>query len=550
VRRFWLLSAVFFASMLHAPAVARAQRGLSRDLAEAQSPQMREGGSQASQTQPPQQPPPPPPQQPPVFRAGTNLVQVDAIVADSNGQPMVDLTAADFDLLDDGKPVAIDRVRFLGAAEYSGDATLAPIRTHEDEEREASRDDVRVYAIVLDDYHVPRMSELRVVEPLLAFIRQLPPTDLVAVYYPLDSVTDVAFSRDREPVIQAIRKFYGRLGDYTPKHPVEEEHLKHPREIEMIRRQIVTSALEGLATHLGGIKQGRKSIIFVSEAFTESNFDVRDLYEAANRANVAIYPLDPRGLTADRSVDRGPTSGEIMSGVTPPREFMRTLALETGGRTIFSNDVTSALGQVIRDSRAYYLIAYESPHPDDGKFHKVTVRVKRPRASVFARTGYWAYKRAENTVTSTPSLAIPPEVQRAVDKLADSLRPDAGEPAEGPRHVVMPRAAESAPALLLAAPTIGLARGRLVGDPVTRREFRRTDTVVVRAETARDPAVTGRLLDRRGQPLTELPTTLAGGTSELRLALGNLGPGDYVIELSARAGDEAAHQFVAFRVVR
>jgi VWFA-related protein len=554
VRRIWLLSVVLLVSTLHAPAVARAQRGLWRGLAEAQSPQMREGGSQAPQ-------PPAPtqtnssaqqqPQQPPVFRAGTNLVQVDAIVADPNGQPVVDLTATDFELFDDGKPVAIDRVRFLGAADYSGDATLAPIRTHEDEEREASRDDVRVYAIVLDDYHVPRMGELRVIEPLLAFIRQLPPTDLVAVYYPLDSVTDVAFSRDREPVIRAIRAFYGRLGDYTPKHPVEEEHLKHPRDVETIRRQIVTTALEGLATHLGGIKQGRKSIIFVSEAFTEPIFEMRDLYEAANRANVAIYPLDPRGLTTDRSVDRGPTSGEIMSMVTPAREFMRTLASETGGRPIFGNDVTSALGQVIRDSRAYYLIAYESPHPDDGKFHKVTVRVKRPRATVFARTGYWAYKRAENTVVSTPSLAaISPEVQRAVDKLADSLRPDAGEPAEGPRRVVMPRPAEPTPAPLLAAPTIGLARGRLVGDPVTRREFRRTDTVVVRAETVGNPVVSGRLLDRRGQPLTELPTTLAGGTSEPRLALGNLGPGDYVIELSARSGDEAARQFVAFRLVR
>ena len=89
-----------------------------------------------------------------------------------------------------------------------------------------------------------------------------------------------------------------------------------------------------------------------------------------------------------------------------------------------------------------------------------------------------------------------------------------------------------------------------MGDPVPRHEFRRTDTVVVRAETAGDPVVSGRLLDRRGQPLTELPTTLVGATSELRLALGNLGPGDYVIELRARAGDEAARQFVAFRVVR
>jgi VWFA-related protein len=502
-------------------------------------------------SQAPQPPPAPPPPQPPIFRGGTNLVQVDAIVADPSGQPIVDLAAADFELLDDGKPMAIDRVRFLGAEEYSGDATLAPIRTHEDEEREASRDDVRLYAIVLDDYHVARMRELRVIEPLLAFVRQLPPTDLVAVYYPLDSVTDVAFSRDREPVTKAIRGFIGRLGDYQPKHPVEEEHLRHPMNIETIRRQIVMSSLQGLATHLGGIKQGRKSIIFVSEAFTEPIMEMRDLYEAANRANVAIYPLDPRGLSPDRSVDRAPTAGEVMSMVTPAREFMRTLASETGGRPIFGNDVAAALGQVIRDSRAYYLIAYESPHPDDGKFHKLTLRVRRPRATIFARTGYWAFKRGEQTVISTPSpIAVPRDVQVAVDKLADSLRPDADEPSDGRRHVLMPRPAETSFAPLLAAPTIGVARGRMVGEPVTRREFRRTDTLVVQAKTTLTPAVSGRLLDRRGQPLTDLPVILAGETSELRLPLGNLGPGDYVIELIARVGDEAAQQFVAFRVVR
>jgi VWFA-related protein len=482
----------------------------------------------------------PQPPQPPIFRGGTNLVQVDAIVADASGQPVVDLTAADFELLDDGKPVPIDRVRFLGAAEYSGDSTLTPIRTHEDEEREASRDDVRVYAIVLDDYHVPRMGELRVIDPLVAFVRQLPPTDLVAVYYPLDSVTDVAFSRDREPVIKAIRAFIGRQGDYQPKHPVEEEHLRYPRNIETIRRQIVTSSLEGLATHLGGIKQGRKTIVFVSEAFTEPMSEMRDLYEAANRANVAIYPLDPRG----------PTPGEIMAMVTPPREFLRTLASETGGRPIFSNDVTSALGQVIRDSRAYYLIAYESPHPDDGKFHKVTVRVKRPRATVFARPGYWAFKRGENTITPASSLAaVPPAVQAAVDRLADSLRPNADEPAEGTRRSVIPRAPDPAPSTLLAAPTIGVARGRFVGEPVSRREFRRADTLVVRAESQRTPTVSGRLLDRRGQALTDLPVVPAGEASEVRLALGSLGPGDYVIELTARTGAEAAQQLVAFRVV-
>jgi VWFA-related protein len=443
---------------------------------------------------------------------------------------------------------------------------------------------------VLDDYHVERMGELRVIEPLLAFVSQLPPTDLVAVFYPLDSVTDVAFTRDRDRVTKAIRAFYGRLGDHTPKHPVEEEHLRHPLDIERIRRQIVTSALEGLATHLGGIKQGRKTVIFVSEGFPQAVGDVRELYQAANRANVAFYPVDPRGLM----MSNGRTTGaQIMNFQLSARDAMETLASETGGRAIVQkNDISAALGQVIRDSRAYYLIAYESPHPDDGKFHKVTVRVKRPRATVFARTGYWAFKRGENTIATSPSLtAVSPEVQAAVDKLADSLRPDADEPIEGRRRILMPPAVSSqqstrgnpdnpGQAPLLGAATIGVARGRTVGEPVTRREFRRTDTLVVRAllrssgasagqallrsdgasagQAGEATAVTsGRLLDRRGQALTELPVTpadlpgsTAGAVSELRLALGNLGPGDYVIEITARSGDEAAQQFVAFRVAR
>jgi VWFA-related protein len=501
------------------------------------------------------------PQQP-TFRVGTNLVQVDAIVTDSSGAPVADLTATDFELLDDGKPVPIDRVRFLGAEDYSGDPTLAPIRTHDDEEREAARDDVRLYAIVLDDYHVQRLLELRVIEPLIAFIAKLPPTDLVAVYYPLDSVTDVAFSRDREPVFKAIRAFYGRLGDTTPKHPAEEEHLRYPLQIPTIRRQISMSSLEGLATHLGGIKQGRKAIVWVTEAFTEPLDEVRDLYQAANRANVAIYPLDPRGLTTDRSVDRMPTAAETLAMMLPAREFMRTLAFETGGRPIFTNDVPGALTQVVRDSRAYYLIAYESPHPDDGKFHKVTVRVKRPRTTVFARSGYWAYKRGENTITTpTAPPAMTAAVKTAIDGLAESLRPNADEPAEARRSLLPPEKKAAAAPSLLAAPTMALLRARTVGDPIVRREFHRTDTLVVRCllrssgasagqAVERTPTVSGRLLDRFGQPLTDLPVTSAADACELRLSLGSLGPGDYVIELVAHAGEEAAQQYVAFRVLR
>jgi len=505
---------------------------------------MREGGSQSSQV--------PQPPQPPVFRGGTNLVQVDAIVSDQGGQPMADLTAADFELLDDGKPMAIDRVRFLGAEDYSGDTTLAPIRTHEDEEREASRDDVRLYAIVLDDYHVSRMEELRVIDPLVAFVRQLPPTDLVAVYYPLDSVTDVVFSRDREPVVRAIRAFTGRLGDYTPRHPIEEDHRRDHylriRDIELTRRQISASALNGLATHLAGITQGRKTIVLVSQGFDQPLDEVQEICEIANRANVAIYPLDPRGLTVRK--DRPTTVAQIKERFVAGSDAMRSLALETGGRPIMQrNDLAAGLDQVRRDASAYYLITYQSLHPDDGRFHRITLRVSRRGATVFARNGYWAFKRdRQHSLPATALVAVPALVQAAIDGLADSLRPDADEPA-GRGSLVMTRSVSSVPAALLAVPTVGVVRGRAVDHPRGRREFHRNDTVMVRVAAIGTPAVSGRLLDRRGQRLSDLPVASAGGEFELRLALGGFGPGDYVIELTARAGEAVSQQLVAFRVV-
>ena len=104
--------------------------------------------------------------------------------------------------------------------------------------------------------------------------------------------------------------------------------------------------------------------------------------------------------------------------------------------------------------------------------------------------------------------------------------------------------------LALSPPTMAIAHGRVVGDPISRREFRRTDTIVVRAETTGAPVVTARLLDRHGMPLTDVPVKPGDGACELTLTLGNLGAGDYVIELSANGTAGSARQYLAFRVIR
>lgn len=63
-----------------------------------------------------QQPPP----QPPRFRGGVDLIQIDVAVLDAHRRPVPDLTAADFTVLEDGKPQPIVAFEELGAPDPDG----------------------------------------------------------------------------------------------------------------------------------------------------------------------------------------------------------------------------------------------------------------------------------------------------------------------------------------------------------------------------------------------------------------------------------------------
>src|SRR5215207_6519109 len=71
--------------------------------------------------------------QEPVFRAGVDLVTVDAIVVDKDGRPVTGLTADDFTLVVDGKPRAIDAFELVAvrAAEATGDARLPDVSSND-----------------------------------------------------------------------------------------------------------------------------------------------------------------------------------------------------------------------------------------------------------------------------------------------------------------------------------------------------------------------------------------------------------------------------------
>src|SRR5262245_63443979 len=131
--------------------------------------QQQQGSTQpapAQQTPAQQQQPPPDQPQPPVFRGGINFGRVDVIVSDNKtGVQIADLKESDFDVTEDGKPQKIESFKFIkldgGVSEALKEAPRE-IRTDNDEEMEAAREDVRLFAIFLDDYHVRRRTSLAV----------------------------------------------------------------------------------------------------------------------------------------------------------------------------------------------------------------------------------------------------------------------------------------------------------------------------------------------------------------------------------------------------
>jgi hypothetical protein len=89
--------------------------------------------------------------------------------------------------------------------------------------------------------------------------------------------------------------------------------------------------------------------------------------------------------------------------------------------------------------------------------------------------------------------------------------------------------------------------------PATTREFSRTDRVFMRvaAYGAGAPALSVHMLNRAGQPMSELPVTapaMAGGDALVDVPLAGIAPGDYIIEVKAAGEGGEAKELIGFRV--
>jgi len=129
----------------------------------------------------------------------------------------------------------------------------------------------------------------------------------------------------------------------------------------------------------------RAALVVISDgADTTSDASLGDVRSALLRSDVFVYAI---------AID-SPARRTINTRVNP--EALGELTSQSGGHTQVVHDtadLAAAAARIAEELNSQYMLGYSSPHPGDGKFHSIRVRVTGPGYRVRARTGYVAVRK-------------------------------------------------------------------------------------------------------------------------------------------------------------
>jgi VWFA-related protein len=414
------------------------------------------GQAPAPSTQPQQ---PAPAQQPPTFKVRVDFVEVDAVVTDKEGRLVRDLKKEDFQVLEDGKSQAITNFTLVDIPVDKDNRPLFAASPIEPDVKTNEKPfDGRVYVMVVDDLHTRFGRTVRVKTAAKQFIeRRLGANDLMAVVHTSGSSdSNQEFTSNKKLLLAAVDKTHGRKLDSATANKTNEynntrgirqqgDPLNDPDDMERgFNARTTLDTLRNVAEWFGSVRGRRKAILFVSEGIDYDIYDIisqtgsnhqsastvidatREAIGAATRANVAIYGIDPRGLTdlGDESIEIGSFPDDVSLGVGQSslqnelrlsQDSLRTLSEETGGFAVVNrNDFATAFQRIVEDNSSYYVLAYYPPDPRPGRTHKIDVRLTRPGLTVRARKAYLTPKKVDAPKTTSNSPATP-ELREALD---------------------------------------------------------------------------------------------------------------------------------------
>ncbi len=384
-----------------------------------------------------------------VVKITTNLVQLDPVITDKQGKVVTDLRADEVEILEDGKQREITNFSFIAleTREQPGSTRAnkpldknapppPPVRLNREDVR-------RTIAVVVDDLGMAHDSIYFTRQALKKFVdQQIQPGDLVAIIRSGGGIGALQqFTSDKRQLAAAIERVKFNpmsrgVGAFAPTAPdplavagtaaSEAFGVDRSRgdDIDSLREDLFTVGTLGALNYvIRGLRElpGRKSVVVFSGGSLSvlrvdgtQNFRVQNamdrLIDLANRASVVIYTVDARGLetlnftAADRHIDARNLGGLLSArraGSGPGA--WQDLAEATGGFAVKnSNDLADGIRRALDDQKGYYLIGYR---PDDStfetvrglrRFHRITVRVKRPGSfKVRMRKGFFGVPEEE-----------------------------------------------------------------------------------------------------------------------------------------------------------
>ena len=428
--------------------------------------------------QPAQQPPPP------VFGEKVELASVDVLVLDRLGNPARGLTRQDFTVEEDGavqtitsfeaisfeesEPSEAERERFASSNTVErvrperaflviyDDVHLTTLgaRLAEGEFEKlvdglAPGDVVSVLSTSSRTWWTARLPEGR--EELVAFargVKGLKAMDLTAGRISDWEAMQIYYARDATVLGMVARRYFenGLIAELTP--PANERQSRRELELSyglpLIRakaQQVYQEAARGAAASLEAMKRavaalgtqrGRKAVLVLSEGFfyDSTRTESRELVKAAREANAVLYFFDARGRSGPNAPGNEAENWRILeerdrtlteSNFAHDAEGTESVAYDTGGRVVKgTDDLASAMLQVVRESRTYYLLGYVSSNlKRDGKFRSIKVNVARTGLEVRARKGYYAPRNTDEK-KPLPSDKLDPRVRAGLDSPFDS----------------------------------------------------------------------------------------------------------------------------------
>ena len=322
-----------------------------------------------------------------VIRSTTSLVQVRVVAEDAKGMRVAGLRRDDFQVQDDRKPQPIT----LFSTGWDGAAPPSALPAGSEP---ATVQKAGEYSLILLDWlNTNYADRYNSRQHLLDLLKSYRTGQRIAIYMLAKEPRLIHdFTTDMAELAQSVEdaglepadmgpdsapgRFDARYGARMGPPPSEEERLF------FLNNRVNDSfhTLELIADRLAHLP-GRKSLIWLTAAFpllvkggVSYYQNMERLLAHLNRADVAVYPVDARGLTLSSTGYPG---------------TMEQLSERTGGVTFTGrNDIDAGIRTALEDMQVSYVLGFHVPAGAAPGLHEIRVKVSRPGVRLRYRESY------------------------------------------------------------------------------------------------------------------------------------------------------------------